>query len=191
MLQEANFCLLQAWLFRFMERKIIMWSKTRKEMYKRMAPVLNGRVAYDFEYCRPKYFTEPPANPKCHCTFCSYNRFFQIVIDKKEKIMIANSNVYYKSESYPTEEEKRRKGLFEIHDVAYAMHLYLNVWPIEKCLSWDNPVAYLFALFDRRVDKRTIRKIYDTRADKPEWIQKFINFRAEAEGIVRNKESKE
>ena len=110
MLQEANFCLLQAWLFRFMERKIIMWSKTRKEMYKRMAPVLNGRVAYDFEYCRPKYFTEPPANPKCHCTFCSYNRFFQIVIDKKEKIMIANSNVIIRVNLIRQKKRNEEKG---------------------------------------------------------------------------------
>ena len=42
-----------------------MWSKTRKAMYERMAPSLKGRVAYDFEYCRPHYWTEPPANPKC------------------------------------------------------------------------------------------------------------------------------
>ena len=67
--------------------------------------------------------------------------------------MIANSNVYYKSASYPTEEEKRRNGLFEISDVAYAMHLYLNVWSVEQCLSWENPVAYLFAVLDRRVGK--------------------------------------
>lgn len=160
-----------------------MWSKTRKAMYERMAPTLKGRVKYDFEYCRPKYRTEPPANPKCHCVFCSYNRFFKIVLDGTTEIMIANSDVYYKSESYPTEEEKRRKGLFEIRDVAYAMHLYLNVWSIKKCLSWENPVVYLFALLDRRVGKRTIRKIYEQRKEKPEWVQRFICLRAEAEGI--------
>ena len=89
------------------EGEYIMWSKTRKAMYERLAPSLKGRAFYDFEYCRPHYRTEPPANPRCHCVFCSYNRFFRIVIDKKEKIIIANSDVYYKSESYPTEEEKR------------------------------------------------------------------------------------
>ena len=40
-----------------------MWSKTRKAMEERMAPSLKGRVFYDFEYCRPHYWTEPPANP--------------------------------------------------------------------------------------------------------------------------------
>lgn len=38
-----------------------MWSKTRKAMYDRMMPKLRGRVIYDFEYCRPRYRTEPPA----------------------------------------------------------------------------------------------------------------------------------
>ena len=166
-----------------------MWSKTRKAMYERMTPVLKGRVVYDFEYCRPKRRTEPPATSRCHCVFCSYNRFFKIVIDKKEEIMIANSDVYYKSEFYPTEEEKRRNGLFEIADVALAMHLYLNVWPIEKCLSWDNPVVYLFALFDRRIGKRTVKKIYEDRFNKPEWIQRFICLRAETEGISRKGET--
>ena len=110
------------------------------------------------------------------------------MIDKKEEIMIANSDVYYKSECYPTEEEKRRKGLFEIADVTLAMHLYLNVWSIEKCLSWDDPVVYLFALFDRRIGKRTLKKIYEDRFSKPEWIQKFICLRAETEGIGKGDE---
>lgn len=164
-----------------------MWSKTRKIMYERMAQSLKGRVVYDFEYCRPKYRTEPPANPKCHCTFCSYNRFFKIIIDKNREVMIANSNVYYKSARYPTEEEKRRKGLFEISDVTYAMHLYLNVWSVEQCLSWENPVAYLFAVLDRRVGKRRIKKIYEERMNKPKWIQEFICLRAEGERIIEGK----
>ena len=163
-----------------------MWSKTRKAMEERMAPSLKGRVFYDFEYCRPHYWTEPPANPKCHCTFCSYNRFFRIVIDKKETIMIANSDVYYKSERYPTEEEKRRKGLFEIADVAYAMHLYLNVYSIDECLSWENPLTYLFAVMDRRVGKRTVQRLYKDMENKTQWIQRFIRLRAEAEGIAEN-----
>ena len=163
-----------------------MWSKTRKAMEKRIAPSLRDRVFYDFEYCRPNYRTEPPANPKCHCTFCSYNRFFRIVIDKKESIMIANSDVYYKSEWYPTEEEKRRKGLFEIADVAYAMHLYLNVYSIDECLSWVNPLTYLFAVMDRRVGKRTVQRLYKDMENKPQWIQRFIRLRAEAEGIADN-----
>lgn len=90
-----------------------MWSKTRKAMYERMAPSLKGRVAYDFEYCRPHYWTEPPANPKCHCMFCSYN-LFSDRDRQKEKIMIANSDVYYKSKSFPTEGEKREKGLLRL-----------------------------------------------------------------------------
>ncbi len=161
-----------------------MWSKTRKAMYERLAPSLKGRISYDFEYCRPHYRTEPPANPKCHCIFCSYNRFFRIVIDKKEKIMIANSDVYYKSENYPTEEEKRRKGLFEIKDVAEAMHLYLNVYSIEECLNWENPLTYLFAVMDRRVGKRTLIRIYQEKENKPKWIWRFLELRAEAEGIL-------
>lgn len=98
--------------------------------------------------------------------------------------MIANSDVYYKSEHYPTEEEKTRKGLFEIADVAYAMHLYLNVYSIEECLNWENPLTYLFAVFDRRIGKGTIRKLYEDMENKPQWIQRFIRLRAETEGIT-------
>ena len=35
-------------------------------------------------------------HPNVIVYFASYNRFFKIVIDKKEEIMIANSDVYIK-----------------------------------------------------------------------------------------------
>ena len=97
--------------------------------------------------------------------------------------MIANSDVYYKSEGYPTEEEKRRKGLFEIKDVAEAMHLYLNVYSIEECLTWENPLVYLFAILDRRVGKRTLIKINREKENKPQWLWRFLELRLEAENI--------
>ena len=34
------------------EEEHIMWSKTRKAMYERLAPSLKGRISYDFEYLR-------------------------------------------------------------------------------------------------------------------------------------------
>lgn len=158
--------------------------QNKKSMYERMAPPLKSRVIYDFKHFRPKYRTELPGIYKSYCTFGSDNRLFEIVIDKKKEIIIVNSNVCYKRKSYPTEKEKFHNGLFEIHDVAYVMYLYLNVWSlIEKCLSWNNPVVYLFALLDRRIGKKTVKKIYEDRFTKPEWIQRFICPRANAEGI--------
>ena len=161
-----------------------MWSKTRKAMYERLAPSLRGRIQYDIEYCRPHYWTEPPANPKCSCIFCSYHRFFHIVIDKKERIVISSNHVYYKGIAYSEPEEKRECGLFEMKDVGEAMHLYLNVVPIEECLTWENPLLYLFGVLDRRVGKRTVKRLYEEREDKPEWIRKFIELRAQAEQII-------
>ena len=52
-----------------------MWSKTRKAMYERLAPSLKGRVFYDFEYCRPHYRTEPPANPGVTVSFAPITAF--------------------------------------------------------------------------------------------------------------------
>ena len=161
-----------------------MWSKTRKAMEERLAPSLKGRVFYDFEYCRPHYCTEPPATSKCHCEFCSYHLFFRIVIDKQEKVMIANSGVYYKSKCYPTDEEKRRKGPFEVADVTEAMHLYLNVYSIRECLNGENSLTYLFAVLNRRIGKRTVLKLYRDMEKEPQWIQRFIRLRAEAEGVL-------
>lgn len=160
-----------------------MWSKTRKAMYERLAPALKDRVEYDFKYIRPRQRTEPPANPKCHCEFCSFHRYFAIKVDK-EQIMISNNQIYYERNFPITMEKKEARGLFEIADVAEAMHQYLNVNSIEECLSKENYLLYLFAILDRRVGKRRIRVIYEQMEQEPEWIRRFIKLRAEAEKII-------
>lgn len=160
-----------------------MWSKTRKAMYERLAPSLKDRVRYDFEFVRPHYYGEPPADPKCHCTFCSFHRFFAVVVDKK-RTMIANNHFYFKNPGYPNSKEMEKRGIFEISDVTYAMHLYLNVYSIDECLSSEKPLLFLFAILDRRVGKRRIKAIYEGIDQVYFWLQPFIRLRAEAEGVL-------
>ncbi len=163
-----------------------MWSKTKKALMERMAPSLRGKVVYDLEYCRPHYRTDPPATSKCTCFYCAYHRFFQIIINKKDKVMIANNKVYRINDGWITAEAKKNAGLFEMSDVAKAMHLYLNVYSVQECLNGTDPLLYLFAVMDRRIGKRTLLRLYQEREHRQQWLWRFLELRLDAEGICRS-----
>ena len=54
---------------------------------------------------------------------------------------------------------------------------------IEKSLNSSNMLVRIFALLDRRVGKRTLRKMYDTINDESEVFRLVYNIRVIAEGI--------
>ena len=54
---------------------------------------------------------------------------------------------------------------------------------IEKSLNSSNMLVRIFALLDRRVGKRTLRKMYDTINDESEVFRLVYNIRVRAEGI--------
>ena len=53
--------------------------------------------------------------------------------------------------------------------------------PVSDALISDNYLIRVFAILDRRVGKRTLRKIYDSEEYKsyPEWVQQFYKLRFE------------
>lgn len=75
-------------------------------------------------------------------------------------------------------------GLMLFYDAIKRVHEYLNCVSIEECLSGEDYFLYLLAILDRRVGKRRIRRIYENIDKEPEWIQKFIILRAEAEKMI-------
>jgi len=54
---------------------------------------------------------------------------------------------------------------------------------IEKSLESKNPIVRLFAIFDKRVGKRTLQKCSSDVENQPEWLQPFYRLRIEAEGM--------
>ena len=171
-----------------------MWSKTKKALMDRMADCLKRRVRYNFEVYttnKCKRWTETPV--------------FYIYVD--DDLWFASNPMYYSKKyeyldknvdnSLPYKEywETHRMvtphaveyassyGLMEVHQMMRLIHEYLNVLNIKECLNNDNYILKMLAVFDRRVGKRTIKKLADNISNEPEWFRKYIILRAESEGI--------
>ena len=70
----------------------------------------------------------------------------------------------------------------EIYHVMDALRSYLNL-PIREALSSENALVRMFAILDRRVGKRTLRRLADSVERQPEWVRPFYRARLSAEGI--------
>lgn len=63
-----------------------------------------------------------------------------------------------------------------------AIAAYLSS-PISESLASQNPVVRMLAVLDRRVGKRTLRKLAEELPTQPEWLQFFYRLRLNAENI--------
>lgn len=173
-----------------------MWTKTRKALESRLADCLKKRVSYNFAvYSTNKY------------KYYMEMYVFYIQVDKKVWFA-SNPNEYNKTqknimdivgtpkrEDYwevrkRAEEPARNKtiyetGMLDVDEIMEDIHQYLNCFNIEECLKGENYFLYMLAILDRRVGKRRIKVLYENVEDEPEWIQKFIRLRAEAEKFIR------
>lgn len=171
-----------------------MWSKTKKALMDRMADSLKKRVRYNFEV----YTTN-------QCRWWSEMRVFYIYVD--DGLWFATNPQYYRKQteylnknvdgSLPYHEywEARDKawidadsyaseyGLMDVYDMMLYIHEYLNVYSVKECLDSGNYILKMLAVLDRRIGKRTIKRLVDNIANEPEWFRKFIVLRAESEGM--------
>lgn len=168
-----------------------MWSKTKKALMNRLADSLYGRVHFYMAGYEP---------------YRRYENVFYISVDKKnwfasndmsvaENSLRANQLQREMKKDCDYWEEVHRiwnqaeqqaikeTGLLDARQIMKRIHLYLNCASIEECLSGDDYFLYLLAILDRRLGKRRLQKIYESIENEPEWIQKFIRLRVDAEGI--------
>ena len=54
---------------------------------------------------------------------------------------------------------------------------------IPASLRSENPLVRMFAILDRRVGKRTLRRLQETLDAQPEWLRALYTLRLDAEGI--------
>ena len=74
-------------------------------------------------------------------------------------------------------------GFMDVDSIMLCIHKYLNVYSARECLDSGNYILKLLAVLDRRIGKRTVKKLADNISNEPEWFRKFILLRAEGEGI--------
>lgn len=164
------------------------WSGMRKYLEQDMlAKSLQGRVRYR---C-----TEYVGMDGC--------RFFDICIDGKQikRFSWETVNSYfidngYTSNKKPIGREEYWAEFWQLldkypisHRTEYtdeefcdALEKYRNQ-DIQKSLHSNNPLIRMFAIFDRRVGKRTLTKLKIECDNQPKWLQQLYSIRFEAELI--------
>jgi hypothetical protein len=78
--------------------------------------------------------------------------------------------------------EFAEKGLFDPSDFGLALDEFLST-SIKTSLYSDNLIIRMLAILDRRVGKRTLKKIKSDIPNLPEWLQFFYNLRIESEKV--------
>ena len=76
----------------------------------------------------------------------------------------------------------KKEGIYAQYDFFSAMEEYFHT-PIEELLKSSDILIKILCLLDRRIGKRTLRKMEDTILDEHELIQYFYRLRCEAENI--------
>lgn len=175
-----------------------MWSKTKQVLMERMADSLKKRVRYNFEV----YTTNK-------CRYWSEMSVFYIFVDD-ELWFATNPKYWYKEFVYLNENvdnnlpcheywEERHKaeavacahvsqyGIMDVDTIMLHIHKYLNVYSVRECLDSGNYILKLLVVLDRRIGKRTVKRLADNISNEPEWFQKFVLLRAESEGILKGK----
>lgn len=164
-----------------------MWSKTRQVLLSKLAPSLQGRVNFikeAFTTKKLKYWSTTP--------------IFRVTVDGKTWF----AALIYGSSLVPTrflQRELLSNKLFTrmnpdwsfnddyLGSVEEAIHEYLNVLPLEKCLVYDNEFYNILAVLDYRLGKRRLRKMLNEIDNCPDFLYKWIMLRAEAEGVLKKK----
>lgn len=81
------------------------------------------------------------------------------------------------------EEMRLEEGIFDVGQFTGAVECFLRL-KIEDSLNSSNPLIRLLAILDRRVGKRTLKKLRESILEQPIWLQYFYNLRFQAEGLI-------
>ena len=177
-----------------------MWSKTRKKMNDLLADSLKKKIVYNYEVHttnKYKYYCE------MHVFYIYWNKKTIYATnpmgdwETNKEIGNMMGELYRKGEitehfevlnriSYPAFcKAVYNTGYVLIESFMKYLHEYLYSLSIEEAMKSDNYVFHMLAMFDRRLGKRRIAEILNRIDEEPEWFQKFVLIRAEAEGTIK------
>lgn len=81
-------------------------------------------------------------------------------------------------EKYPIENRTE----YTDDEFCEALEIYRNQ-KIQESMGSSNPIIRMFAVLDRRVGKRTLKKIKSYVENQPKWLAEIYQLRLEAEEI--------
>lgn len=161
------------------------WSGMRKYLEKEMtAEHLRGRIRYG---C-----TRYVEMDGCH--------IFELCIDGKQIKRFSHETLYtyfIENKSSEASSESVRLNFHKLWDntpmqnrTEYTDNEFCDALEeyrkqdIKKSICSENPIVKMFALFDRRVGKRTLKKIKNDMDGQPKWIYNIYKLRCESENIA-------
>ncbi len=159
------------------------WTKTRQALESRLADCLKKRVSYAFAVHHSKRYIRSIDMPVFYLrvdkqTWFASNQEFYTVLAQLSLNHNSNENADFSAVC--------QSGYVDVDRVMKYVHQYLNVYSVSDCLESGNYFLYMLAILDRRLGKRRLRKIMENIEHEPVWIRKYIQLRAEAEGMVNN-----
>jgi len=80
------------------------------------------------------------------------------------------------------DEIRLNDGIFDVWQFTDAVRKFLNS-SIRESLFSENPLIRMLAIVDRRVGKRTLKRIKNSIPQQPLWLQYFYELRIQAEMI--------
>jgi hypothetical protein len=163
------------------------WSDVRKRLDSLLCEKLKDRVDYFLTHYN-----------KVHD---AYGRA-AIRLDGKDIVCFSWINMYIQEEDLS--EQIKNKGYWDYNDPELVAKWaqegtycegdfleaaldFLNL-PIDEALNNESYLIRLFAIMDRRVGKRTLKRIVDEKVylEYPKWIRQFYELRLSAEGLIHN-----
>lgn len=168
------------------------WSKLRKRIENLICESLRERVKFTVTNYRKAHdqlgraFISVDKNEVFNmCTLTSNNTLFE----KEEELLNALQLKYdvFNEEQNCSIQDKAHEiimteGVFAQYDFFEAVEQYLNS-SIEVSLQSNHIIIKILSLIDRRVGKRTLKRIKESIQQEHEIVQFFYTLRCEAERI--------
>lgn len=160
------------------------WSATRRWLEEEMlCPALRGRIRY---HCTKYPGMDGSGIFTIFVDDKPFKRFSMetvaaaLHLDEEEILPCAFWSGYWDEISHTPLAQRRE---FDDSEFASALEQYRSI-PITESHADKHPIVRMFAILDRRVGKRTLRKIRDTLDEQPNWVKPFILLRLEAENML-------
>ena len=120
------------------------------------------------------------------CTLSSNNALYT----KEQEIMVQQNieyDVYNEQQNVDIQTQAHEMimadGIFSQYDFFDIVEEYLNL-PIDKALISDNILIKVLTIIDKRVGKRTLKKMKESVGQEQDIVQYFYHLRCEVEGLM-------
>lgn len=176
-----------------------IWSKTKKRLEEDLlCESLRGRVKYFVTHYHGahdnygRFCVRVDGKEYVRANPYNENGIYSYAYQLQDEMKVParewkDGRYLYDDENRVLEEIAAKKamvdGKMDIWQIMCSIDEYMSL-DIVKSLHSDNEVIRMFAILDRRVGKRTLRKIASEVEQQPEWLRFFYCLRLSSEHLI-------